>query len=105
MIQVLGSRREYFNNMPNSNSAKKRLRQNVKRRAHNRTIKSAMRNQIRKVSEAMEASDKEQIDAEFRLAGKKIDQAASKNIIHKNTAARMKSRMARRINQLSTPGS
>ncbi len=61
-----------------------------------------MRNQIRKLREAMEASDKEQIDSEFRLVGKKIDQAASKNIIHKNTAARMKSRMARRINQLST---
>ena len=88
--------------MPNSNSAKKRLRQNVKRRAHNRTIKSAMRNQIRKLRVAMEASDKEQIDTEFRLVGKKIDQAASKNIIHKNTAARLKSRMARRINQLST---
>ena len=88
--------------MPNSNSAKKRLRQNVKRRAHNRTIKSAMRNQIRKLRVAMEASDKVQIDTEFRLVGKKIDQAASKNIIHKNTAARLKSRMARRINQLST---
>ncbi len=79
--------------MPNTASAKKRLRQNEKRRIHNRAGKSNMRSQIRKVREAVEAGDSERAQAEYKMAQKKIDRAASKNLIHRNAAARTKSRL------------
>jgi small subunit ribosomal protein S20 len=80
--------------MPNTASAKKRLRQNEKRRQHNRAIKSSMRLQIRKVREAVKAGDLETAQSEFRLAAKKLDRAASRNVIHKNKASRTKSRLS-----------
>jgi small subunit ribosomal protein S20 len=91
--------------MPNTKSAKKRLRQNVRRRAHNRTIRSAMRTQMRKVRERLEAEDAAGAEAELRVATKKLDQAAAKNVIHKNAAARLKSRLARRLNALQASAS
>lgn len=83
--------------MPNTESAKKRLRQNEKRRLHNRAIKSNVRTQIRKVREAIEAGDAERAQAEFRLATKRLDRAAGRNVIHKNAAARTKSRLSKLI--------
>ncbi len=83
--------------MPNTASAKKRLRQNEKRRLHNRSAKSDMRTQIRRVRDAVKAGDNEQAQTEFRVAQKKIDQAASKNLIHKNAAARTKSRLVKLV--------
>lgn len=83
--------------MPSSKSAKKRLRQNIARRARNRSIKSAMRTQCRKVGEAVQAGDAAQAETEFRLAVKKIDRAGARKIIHRNAAARMKSRMSAKI--------
>jgi small subunit ribosomal protein S20 len=80
--------------MPNTASAKKRLRQNEKLRAHNRTMRSRMRTQIRRVREAVAAGDSETAQAEFRIAAKRLDQAASKNLIHKNKASRSKSRLS-----------
>ncbi|MDE0862767.1 MAG: 30S ribosomal protein S20 [Rubripirellula sp.] len=79
--------------MPNTASAKKRLRQNSKLRIHNRAAKSNMRSQIRRVREAVEAGDSELAQTEFKTAQKKIDRAASKNLIHRNAAARTKSRL------------
>ena len=83
--------------MPNTDSAKKRLRQNEKRRLHYRSIKSTMRTQIRRVREAVQAGDAEQAQAEFRVATKRLDRAASKNLIHRNAAARTKSRLSKLI--------
>ena len=83
--------------MPNTASAKKRLRQNAKRRQHNRTLRSRMRTQIRRVREAVEAGDGEKAQAEFRVAAKRLDQAAAKNLIHKNAAARSKSRLSKLV--------
>ena len=83
--------------MPNTDSAKKRLRQNEKRRLHNRSIKSTMWTQIRRVREAVQAGDAEKAQAEFRVATKRLDRAASKNLIHKNAAARTKSRLSKLI--------
>ncbi|MEO1524645.1 MAG: 30S ribosomal protein S20 [Planctomycetota bacterium] len=79
--------------MPNTESAKKRLRQNAKRRLHNRTLRSRMRSQVRRVKEAVAAGDGAKAQTEFRVAVKRLDQAASKNLIHKNAAARSKSRL------------
>ncbi|MAZ94769.1 MAG: 30S ribosomal protein S20 [Planctomycetaceae bacterium] len=106
--------------MPNSNSAKKRLRQNKVNRGRNRSKKSAMRTEIRKIREAaaeisktrqeLEADGKsgeevtaaiqEQVNSletQYRVAQKKLDRAGSTNLIHRNKAARTKSRLQRLI--------
>lgn len=83
--------------MPNSKTAEKRLRQNIARRARNRSIKRAVRTQCRKVREAVVAGEVEKARAEFRLAAKSLDRAGSRNVIHRNAAARIKSRLSARI--------
>ena len=81
--------------MPNTSSSKKRLRQNEKLRIRNRAVKSNMRSQIRRFREAVKAGDGDTAKTEFRLVQKKLDQAASDNLIHKNAAARTKSRLVK----------
>ena len=83
--------------MPNTDSSKKRLRQNAKRRQHNRSLKSKMRNQVRRVRDAVTAGDSEKAQVEFREATKRLDRAAGKNLIHRNAAARTKSRLSKLI--------
>ncbi|GIW78670.1 MAG: 30S ribosomal protein S20 [Gemmatales bacterium] len=85
--------------MPHTRSAKKRLRQNVKRRLYNRSNKRAIKTQIKKVLAALETGEAEQVQKEFRLAVKKLDKAAARRILHPNTAARKKSKLARVINR------
>ncbi|MEM8666233.1 MAG: 30S ribosomal protein S20 [Planctomycetota bacterium] len=87
--------------MPNTASAKKRLRQNDKRRQHNRAAKSTMRTQLRKVRDAVKEGDAEKAKAEFLIAQKSIDQAASKNLIHQNAASRTKSRLNKLVKTLA----
>ncbi|NUQ62626.1 MAG: 30S ribosomal protein S20 [Pirellulales bacterium] len=86
--------------MPNIKSAKKRLRQNIARRLHNRSAKSELRTLCRKVREAVEAGNTEEAEAEFRLATKKLDRAGDQRVIHPNAAARVKSRLSARIKAL-----
>ena len=83
--------------MPSSNSAKKRLRQDKVRRLRNRSTKSAMKTQIKKVTAAADAGDIETAEKEFVSAARKLDKAGAKKVIHRNTAARYKSRLQRRI--------
>lgn len=83
--------------MPNSESAKKRLRQNVVRRDRNKSIKSAFKTQVKKVLTAVSAGEIETAEEQYRLAAKKLDQAGAKGIIHKNTASRKKSRLQKAI--------
>ena len=84
--------------MANSLSAKKRIRQNAKQRLRNRAVKSSVKTQIKKFVEATRnVSDVDQVEKELRLAQKKIDQAAAKGIMHKNTASRKKSQLARQF--------
>jgi small subunit ribosomal protein S20 len=80
--------------MPNTSTAKKRLRQNDKRRARNRARRSALRTQIRKVRAAVAAGKIDEAATEFRLATKRLDQAAAANLIHTNPASRLKSRLS-----------
>ncbi|MCC9600861.1 30S ribosomal protein S20 [Stieleria sp. JC731] len=87
--------------MPNTASAKKRLRQNEKRRLHNRGLRSRMRTQLRKVREAVASGDSEKAQTEFRIAAKRLDQAAAKNLIHKNAAARSKSRLNKLVKSVA----
>lgn len=91
--------------MPNTASAKKRLRQSVVRRDRNRSAKSALRTQIKKVRKALSDGNAEASKTEFQAAAKKLDQAAGKNIIHANRAARIKSRLSRAVKKLTTSGS
>ena len=87
--------------MPNTASAKKRMRQDAVRRSRNRSTKSALRTQVRKVREAIAAKDAEQSQTEFQALVKKLDRAASRNVIHANAAARTKSRLAAAIKALT----
>ena len=73
-------------------SAEKRERQNVKRRMHNRMIKSSVRTQIKKFDAAVVAGDKEAAKDAMALSFKLLDSAASKGVLHRNTASRKKSR-------------
>ncbi|MFA8439609.1 30S ribosomal protein S20 [Pueribacillus sp. YX66] len=87
--------------MPNIQSAIKRTRQIEKRRAHNTAIKSAMRTAMKSVEQKLDNNDVEGAKEAFSFATKKLDKAANKNIIHKNTAARHKRRLAQKINAAS----
>ncbi|WP_243290620.1 30S ribosomal protein S20 [Bacillus sp. FJAT-47783] len=87
--------------MPNIKSAIKRVKTNNERRAHNATIKSAMRTAIKKFDAIVVNNDVENAKAAFADASKKIDKATQRGIIHKNAAARFKSRLAKKLNSLS----
>lgn len=80
--------------MPNTASAKKRLRQSLVRRARNRAARSALKTAIRRVRAAAESGDIGQAEADFRVAVKRLDQTAAQGIIHDNAAARTKSRLS-----------
>lgn len=83
--------------MANIKSQIKRNRQNVKRRARNKTVRSEMRTRVKHAVRAVEEGAAD-TDAEVRLAVKKIDKAAAKGVIHPNEAARRKSRLMRKVN-------
>ena len=84
--------------MPNSISAKKSHRQSLKRRARNRSQRSALRTAVKKVREAVANGETEQAASLLTATTKKLDQAAAKNLIHANKAARTKSRLAKLVN-------
>ena len=81
--------------MPNTSSAKKALRQNHKRRLHNRSQRSTLRSTVKKCREAAASGDSQVAAEAFRLATRELDQAAAKHLIHKNAAARTKSRLSK----------
>jgi len=81
-------------------SAEKRQRQNEKRRLRNKSTKTAIRTAAKKVVAAAEKKDAESAKAALRDMISRIDSAARKGIIKKNTAARKKSRMQKLVNRL-----
>ena len=83
--------------MPNNASAEKRMRQEQKRRLHNRSIKSLVRTQITKARNAISTGDENSEEA-VRRAVSELDRAAKKGVIHRNNAARRKSRLMKRLN-------
>ncbi|WP_062198742.1 30S ribosomal protein S20 [Massilibacterium senegalense] len=87
--------------MPNIKSAIKRVKINDDRRTRNIQVKSAMRTAIKRFEQTIEANDVEAAKAAFLEATKKVDKAVSKGILHKNTAARTKSKLATKLNGLS----
>lgn len=84
--------------MAHSLSAKKRVRQNLKRRAHNRARKEVIKNQIKSFTGALTGGDMTKAETELRLVTKRLDKVAAKGTIHKNTAARRRSRLTRKLN-------
>ncbi|MCI9000634.1 MAG: 30S ribosomal protein S20 [Clostridia bacterium] len=87
--------------MPNIKSAIKRVSVIEKKTLRNNMIKSGYRTAVRKFEEAVEAKDVENAKTLFVEASKKIDMACSKGVIVKNTAARKKSRLAKKLNAVN----
>ena len=83
--------------MPNITSAKKRVRIIEAKTARNKALKSNLKTMIKKADAAI-ASSAEDKEAAVRLAVKRIDQAAAKGLLHKNTAARRKAALAKKLN-------
>ncbi len=83
--------------MANTRQAKKRARQSEDRRIHNSGLRSTLRTSVKKVLKAIQAGDKENARAAFRSAEPVIDRIADKGLIHKNKAARHKSRLSARL--------
>jgi len=84
----------------NSAQAKKRARQNEKRRQHNASLRSMVRTYIKKVNAAIDSGDQAVAQQAFNDAAPVIDRMADKGIIHKNKAARHKSRLNAHIKAL-----
>jgi small subunit ribosomal protein S20 len=83
--------------MANTAQARKRARQAEKRRQHNASLTSALRTSIKKVRKAIATGNKAAAEKQFGAAQAVIDRIADKKIIHKNAAARHKSRLVHRI--------
>lgn len=87
--------------MPNIRSAMKRTRQNEKRRAQRKAQISALRTAIKNVESALAQNNIEAAREALKVATKKLDKAVTKGLIHKNAAARQKSRLMKKVNQVS----
>jgi small subunit ribosomal protein S20 len=81
--------------MPNTPSAIKRLKQSTKRRLHNRITKKVIKTFTKRTLAAVSAKEFEKAEADFRATVAKIDKAGVRRVLHPNTAARRKSRLAR----------
>jgi small subunit ribosomal protein S20 len=81
-------------------SAKKRVRQNLKRKTINRSRKSQVRTQIKRLEAVLSSGDVSTASEQYRLVVKRLDKVAATSAMHKKTAARKKSRLAKRLNAL-----
>ena len=86
--------------MPNIKSAKKRVSIIEKKTLRNNMIKSGYKSAVKKFEQAVEAGKKDEATALLKDATKKIDQACTKGVIVKNTAARKKSNLAKKLNEM-----
>jgi small subunit ribosomal protein S20 len=77
------------------------VRQNAKRRAVNRVRKSEVKTHIRRLEAAIKAGDAAAAQEQLKLVCRRLDKISSTSTMHKNTAARKKSRLAKRVNALS----
>jgi len=84
--------------VPNLASAKKRVKQNERNRTRNRSRKSVLKTETRRLLDVLGSGDVKAASDAFMLVTKKLDQLAAKGTLHKNTVARRKSRLARRLN-------
>ena len=87
--------------MAQSLQAKKRAKQNAKSRTPNRARKSQVKTKIKHFEEALDSGDVAAATEQLRLVTKKLDKTASTSTMHKKTASRKKSRLAKRLNSLN----
>ena len=87
--------------MASSLQSKKRAKQNVRNNTINRARKSRVKTQIKHFEEAIEAGDTAAAAEQLRLVGQKLDKTASTSTMHKKTASRKKSRLAKQLNKLN----
>lgn len=87
--------------MANSAQARKRARQAVKQNAHNSSLRSELRTAVKKVIKAIQAGDKGAAQAVYQTSVSTVDRIADKKIIHKNKAARHKSRLSAAIKAMA----
>ena len=87
--------------MPNHKSAEKRVRQNEKRRLINRSNRSSLRTQIKKLRAALTGQDAQLSQQLLTPTIALIDKSVNKGVLHKNTAARYKSRLTSHVNKLA----
>jgi small subunit ribosomal protein S20 len=81
--------------MPNTPSAIKRLKQNVKRRMHNRITKKVIKTYTKRTLAAVAENELDKAEADFRTTVAKIDKAGVRRVLHPNTASRRKSKLTR----------
>ncbi len=86
--------------MPNIRSAKKRMRSNAKKADVNVLINSSMRTAIKKFEKEVKAGNKEEASNNLNIAVQRIDKAMSSGLVHKNKAARLKSRLTKMKNTM-----
>jgi len=96
-VYVLDSLPQGGVTMPNIKSAKKRVKVIATKTARNKNANSALKTQLKKANIALETGAEDKVIA-VRAAIKKLDQAVAKGIMHKNTAARRKSALAKKVN-------
>ncbi len=87
--------------MPNIKSAEKRVRTTAKRSLRNTSLRSALRTTLKKFETSLAQNDVEQARVALGIATRALDKAATKGVIHRNTASRKKSRLTRRFNTLN----
>lgn len=90
--------------MAHSLSAKKRIRQTLKRRARNRARKELLKGELKNLTTAIGGGDPAKAETELRTVSARLAKIASKGTIHKNTAARQRSRLAKKVNALRAAG-
>ncbi len=88
--------------MAHSLSAKKRIRQNTKARARNRARKDLIKQEVKAFTVAVTKGDAKTAETALSKATSRLDKVAAKGTIHKNTAARKRSRLAKRLNALKS---
>lgn len=86
--------------MAHSLSAKKRVRQNIKRNALNRHRKLELKNETKAFTAALAKGDAQAAADAFKVVSSRLDKVAAKHAIHKNAAARRRSRLAKKVNAL-----
>ena len=87
--------------MANIKSMKKRVKTNEKARIRNKSIRSAVRTEMRKFRETVTAGDKAAAEQQLRVASRSLDKAVTKGVFHRNSAANHKSNMARAFNKMA----
>jgi len=85
-------------------SAKKRIRQSIKRRARNRARKEQVKTQVKSFLTALSAGDMKKAQEQLNLTVSRLDKVAAKNTIHRNAASRKRSRLQRRLNAMAVAG-